>query len=84
MDATAAIRMTGVLIKPVAMAASPMMMAATKLTEWPSVCGILSPASRMTSSSRMTTTISANSGSGVARSAASILKSSCGGISSGR
>ena len=33
MDATAAMRMTGVLSRPVAMAASPMMSAATRLTD---------------------------------------------------
>ena len=44
-----ATRMTGVLSSPAPMAASPMMSAATRLTEWPSVWGIRSPASRMIS-----------------------------------
>ena len=79
-----ATKMTGVLISPVAMAASPMMSADTRLTECPSDCGIRSPASRMISKSRITSSISANRGSGVAFSAASILYRSCGGSSSGR
>ena len=66
------------------MAASPTMSAATRLTECPSVWGIRSPASRMISKIRMIMTISANSGSGVAFSAAAILKSNIGGSSSGR
>ena len=68
-----ATRMTGVLISPAPTAASPMISAATRLTEWPSVWGIRSPASRMISNRRITSSISANSGSGVAFSAASIL-----------
>ena len=84
MDVILATKMTGVLIRPVAMAASPRMRAATRLTECPSDCGIRSPASRITSSNRMTSSISANKGSGVAFSAASILYSNWGGISSGR
>ena len=79
-----ATKMTGVLISPVAMAASPMMSADTRLTECPSDCGIRSPASRMISKIRITSSISAKRGSGVAFSAASILYSSCGGKSSGR
>ena len=61
-----------------------MMSADTRLTECPSDCGIRSPASRIISKSRITSSISANRGSGVAFSAASILYSSCGGSSSGR
>lgn len=79
-----AVRMTGVLISPADTAASPMMRAATRLTEWPRDWGIRSPASRMISKIRMTITISANRGSGVPFSAAVILYSSWGGISSGR
>ena len=61
-----------------------MMRAATRLTECPSDWGIRSPASRMISRIRMTMTISAKSGRGVPFSAAVILYSSWGGISSGR
>lgn len=84
MDAAAAVRMTGVLISPAAMAASPMIRAAIRLTECPRVWGIRRPASRMISNIRITSSISPNSGSGVACSAASILNSSWGGRSSGR
>ena len=84
MAVTLATKMTGVLMRPVAMAASPRMRADTRLTECPSDCGIRSPASRMTSNTRMTSSISANRGSGVAFSAAAILYKSCGGMSSGR
>ena len=79
-----ATRMTGVLSNPAPMAASPMMSAATRLTEWPSVWGIRSPASRMISNKMMTSSISAKSGRGVAFSAAAILNNNCGGMSSGR